>query len=94
MPKRSIKPPIGERMIQVNVKFWTNKIAKEKGSLIPKNAWASGMVYVEKNKTHGIVAKKPIPFHTITELGRIVEKALFQHDIVLHIPKRFKKNWK
>ena len=94
MSKKSITPPDGERMIQVNVKFWTNNISKVKKGLLPKNAWSSGMVYVERNKTHGITPLKPVPFHTLTELGYVIEKALYKHGVTLHLPKRFKKHWK
>jgi hypothetical protein len=30
----------GERMIDVKLRFWTNRIAKEDGKVLAKHAWA------------------------------------------------------
>jgi len=37
----------GQRMIEVQIRFWTNDIAESKGQIVPKHAWASGVVKVE-----------------------------------------------
>ena len=44
----------GEKMIEIKLRFWTNDIAKQKGKIVPKNAWAAGVVRVERNDSHGI----------------------------------------
>jgi hypothetical protein len=44
----------GEKMIEVKLRFWTNDIAEKKGDVIPKHAWSSGVVRVERNDSHGI----------------------------------------
>jgi hypothetical protein len=81
----------GERMIEVKIRFWTNDIAGEKGSVRPKHAWASGVVRVERNKTHGIVPGKPRPFHSLMDLSAVVERVLIDQGIVLHLNSRMKK---
>lgn len=44
----------GSRMIEVKVRFWTDKLAM-KGSVIPKHAWSSGVVrIVAKNARHDV----------------------------------------
>lgn len=82
---------IGERMLQVNIRFWTNDIAGKKGDIIPKHAWASEMVKMEANKTHGIRAGSPLPFHGLMDLPGVIEKVLIAHGIILHPGKRMKK---
>ena len=41
-------------MIEVKLRFWTNDISPEKGKIIPKHAWAAGVVRMEGNKSHGM----------------------------------------
>ena len=36
------------------LRFWTNNISPEKGKVIPKHAYAAGVVRMERNK-HAIV---------------------------------------
>jgi len=89
--KSSPKAAIGERMIQVNVRLWTNNIAKGKGKVIPKHAWTSGVVRLESNAPHGISPKNPVPFHTLMDLPAVIEKVLIAHGITLHPSRRTKK---
>lgn len=87
MPKTnasSQKAAIGERMIQVNVRLWTNNIAKKKGRIIPKHAWSSGVVRLESNSPHSIKPKSPVPFHSLMDLPSIIEKVLIAQGIILH----------
>ena len=81
----------GQKMIEVKLRFWTNDIADAKGKIIPKHAWTSGVVRVEKNRSHGIVPGRPIPFHSLLDIGRAVEKCLIDHDIKLRPSRRSKK---
>jgi hypothetical protein len=39
MPRRESQrvAPIGERMIEIKVRFWTDKIATKPGDIVPKN---------------------------------------------------------
>ena len=80
----SQKAEIGERMIQISVRFWTNSIVKGKGRVIPKHAWTGGMVRMEANAAHGIKPKKPIAFHSLMDLTAAIEKVLIAQGVVLH----------
>jgi hypothetical protein len=64
MAKRtSRKARQGEKMIEVKVRFWTNDIARAADEIVPKHAWASGVVRMEPNASHVISPGKPAPFH-------------------------------
>jgi len=80
-----------EKMIEVRLRFWTNKISTEKGKVLPKHAQTGGVVRIERNETHGIVPRKPKPFHTLLDVGAIVEKVLIEHGIKLHPSERMRK---
>lgn len=81
----------GEKMIEVKIRFWTNNIASTKGKVIPKHAWAAGVIRMEPNRSHGIVPGKPEPFHTLMDVNAVIEKVLIDHGIVLHLSRKLKK---
>lgn len=95
MPKQdmaaSLEAKQGEKMIEVKVRFWTNNIATQPGKVIPKHAWTSGVVRMERNKSHSIEPGSPQPFHSLLDVSAIIEKVLIEHRIVLHPTKRMKK---
>jgi hypothetical protein len=66
----------GQKMVELKVRFWTDAISAEKGKIIPKHAWAAGVVRMERNDAHEIVPSDPIPFNTLLELNAVIEKAL------------------
>lgn len=80
----SVRAPQGEKMIEVKVRFWTNGIAGAKGKVLPKHAWAGGVVRMESNSTHGVKPKNPRPFHTLMDMTAVIERVLIEHGIVLH----------
>lgn len=80
----------GERMIEVKIRFWTDGFAP-KGKVIPKNAWTSGVVRIEPNKTHGIKPQNPIPFNSLLDVGSAIEEVLIKHGITLHPSRRMRK---
>lgn len=86
-----IEASFGQKMIEVKVRFWTNDIAKEKGKIIPKHAWSSGVVRMERNKAHGIDPGNPLPFHSLLDVGAVIEKVLIQHDVRLRTSRKMKK---
>jgi hypothetical protein len=45
----------GEKMIEIKIRFWTDEIAAEPGKIVPKHAWTSGVVRIERNPSHGKV---------------------------------------
>jgi hypothetical protein len=95
MPKKGgaqeLEAAHGQKMIEVKLRFWTNDIAVEKGKVRPRHAWASGVVRMESNPAHGIVPGSPIPFHSLLDVTAAIEKALIEHGITLHRPRRMKK---
>jgi hypothetical protein len=78
-------------MLEVKLRFWTNDIAEGKGNIIPKHAWSAGVVRLESNKSHGIVPGAPLPFHSMLDVGSVIEKCIIEHGIVLHPSRRVKK---
>jgi hypothetical protein len=81
----------GERMIEVKLRFWTNSIAGEKKKIIPKNAWAAGVVRIERNDSHGIKPGNPLPFHSLLDVGAVIERVLIEHGVTLHPSKKMQK---
>jgi hypothetical protein len=81
----------GEKMIEVKIRFWTNDIASEPGTILPKHAWTGGVVRIEPNKSHGIVPGSPQPFNSLMDLSAVIEKVIIAHDIVLHPSRKMKK---
>lgn len=95
MPKQdtlaSLEALQGERMIEVKLRFWTNKLANQPGKILPKHAWASGVVRMERNKSHSIDPGTPQPFHSLLDVSAVIEKVLIEHGIVLHPTRKMKK---
>lgn len=81
----------GERMIEVKLRFWTNNIAKGDGKVVPKHAWSGGVVRMERNATHGIKPKRPKVFHSLLDVGAVIEEVLIDHGIHLHLGRRMLK---
>jgi hypothetical protein len=81
----------GQKMIEVKIRFWTNGIAEGDGKIIPKHAWSGGVVRMDKNKAHGVEPGKPIPFHSLLDIGSSIEKVLIANGIILHPSNRMKK---
>ena len=81
----------GEKMIEVKIRFWTNDVAPEPVKILPKHAWSSGVVRMEANKSHGIVPSSPKPFHSLLDVGAVIEKVLIEQGVVLHPSRRMKK---
>lgn len=81
----------GQKMIEVKIRFWTNDIAEEEGKIIPKHAWSSGVVRMKSNNLHGIEPQNPQPFHSLLDIGVVIEKTLIAHDVILHPSRKMKK---
>lgn len=87
----SVEAEQGEKMIEVKLRFWTNEISPEAGKVLAKHAWSSGVVGIERNKSHGIEPGRPQPFHSLLDVGAVIEKVLIQHRVVLHHSRKMKK---
>jgi hypothetical protein len=81
----------GQKMIEIKLRFWTNNIAPEPGRVIRKHAWAAGVVRVERNNAHGIEPGKPRPFHSLLDVGGVIERVLIEHGISLHPHRKMRK---
>lgn len=88
--KQGVPAPHGEKMIEVKIRFWTDDIA-EKGHVVQREAWTSGVVRMEANQTHGIKPLKPKAFNSLMEIPAVIEEVLIQHGIVLYPAKKAKK---
>jgi hypothetical protein len=87
--KKPMKKPINNenKMLTLNVRFWTDGIAPRKGDVIPKHTLDFGVVScpVGANSLHKLEAVNPIPFHGMYDLERAIRKTLRAHKIVQHI---------
>ena len=82
----------GERTIELSLRFFTN-VGAEKGKVIPKHAYAAGLVGLVPNETHGIDCRDPVFFHTPFDLLHAIEKLLVKNGITLHTPERMERYW-
>ena len=82
------KPKYGEKMIEVRIRFFTNEIAGKEGYIVPKHAWTSGVIRMERNDSHDIKPRYPRPFNSLMEIPAMIEKVLVQHNVKLHRIKR------
>lgn len=81
----------GEKMIEIKLRFWTNDIASEPGKVLPKHAWSSGVVRIERNDSHGIKPGSPLPFHSLLDVGAAIQKVLIEHGVMLHANRTMRK---
>ena len=81
----------GQKMIELKIRFWTDGLAEEPSKILPKHAWASGVVRIKRNEAHGIRPNEPLPFNSLMDLPADIEKVLTGHGIILHSPTRMKK---
>jgi len=65
----------GDKVIKIEVHFWTNDIASDEKRRIPKVAWDSGTIHILKNEGHGIKRSEPIHFNSLSELQSTIETA-------------------
>jgi hypothetical protein len=87
----SLEAEHGQKMIEIKLRFWTNDIAADPGKVIRKHAWSAGVVRVERNTSHGIEPGKPRPFHSLLDVGGVIEKVLIEHGISLHPGRKMRK---
>jgi hypothetical protein len=85
------KAPHGEKMIEIKLRFWTDDLAENANEILPKNAWTSGTINIERNKSHGITGGNGKPFNSLLDVGAVIEKVLIENDIVLHPSRRMRR---
>jgi hypothetical protein len=59
------------------VRFWTNDIAGP-GLIKPKHGWDSGMIHVTANPSHRLKSIKEVPFQSLMDLPRAMEKVIIE----------------
>lgn len=74
----------GKKMIEIKLRFWTDALAGEKGRILPKHCWGSGVIRIDRNELHGIKPAAPVPFNSLSEIMPKIEKVLRQHKIKVH----------
>lgn len=87
----SVSAKHGEKMIEVKLRFWTGDISDTKGEVVQKHAWSSGVVRMERNDTHGIAPGSPRHFHSLLDIGAVIERVLIEHGITLHTSEKMQK---
>ena len=76
----------GEKMISLDVRFWTDGIAETADMIVPKHAVAAGVVKLNRNDSHGIkTTANPVIFNTPMQLLEAIEELLIQEGITLHL---------
>ena len=88
--KRAIAP-YGEKMIELTIRFWTDKISTKPGHILKKECWDCGVVSLPGNSAHGISPTQPVPFHSLLELSSKIEKLFIAHNVKLHSGYRSRK---
>jgi hypothetical protein len=73
----------GDRVIKLEVHFWTNDIVSDEEKRILKVAWDSGTICILKNEGHGIDRSEPIHFDSLSELQSTIERAFKEKGISL-----------
>jgi hypothetical protein len=81
----------GKRMIEVKLRFWTNDLGGDKGKILPKHAWGSGVVKMERNDAHGITSGEPLLFNSMAEIPAKLEKVLIDHGVTIHASSRMRR---
>lgn len=91
MPKQGsgIEAVHEQKMIEIRFWFWT--MASLRRKVLPKHAWTGGVVRIRRNEGHGIGPADPISFHSLLDVGSVIEQSLIKHGIVLHPGRRMKK---
>jgi hypothetical protein len=72
------------KTIGVQVRFFTNDITDEPGTLLKRNAWCAGMVRVQSNPLHGISHTTEHSFRSVWELLSAILNALKDARVKLH----------
>jgi hypothetical protein len=93
MPKTLIgsQAQRGEKMLEIRIKLWTDRIANAREEIVPKHAWDSGIVYMPGNKSHDIKSSASEKFHTLLGLPRAIESQLLKNHIQLHLSRCTRK---
>jgi hypothetical protein len=85
MKTKTRKAAPNERTIELKIRFFTNKLAKGNGHVVPKHAHGDGMVSIVANPTHGIMKNGAgVPFHSVAQIAVAVERVLSREGVTIH----------
>ena len=88
---KEVEPRQGEKMIVLQVRFFTDDIAEGKGKIVPKHAWTNGTVNLRRNDSHGFSSSRSITFNSLMEIPGKIEEVILKEGIVLHTGSPMKK---
>jgi hypothetical protein len=74
----------GEKMIEVRVRFFTDKIANEDGKVVPGHCHSVGIARLTPNEPHGLKGSERLPFNSMAELPLVIEQVLIDNGITVH----------
>ena len=73
----------GEKMIEVKLRFGPTTLRNFRARSSPSMRGQPACP-IERNDSHGIKPGAPLPFHSLLDVGAVIEKVLIEHGIVLH----------
>jgi hypothetical protein len=82
-PQTIITAPRGDKTIQMEIVFWTDNLADNKGEQIAKHAWAQGKVSMSANGAHGIKRGRGTNFYDMLDLPAAIKAELVKAGVKL-----------
>lgn len=73
----------GDKVIKIEVHFWTHGIVSDEEKRIPKVAWDSGTIHILRNDGHEIERSEPIHFESLSELQPTIEASFKERGMSL-----------
>ena len=67
----------------MTLRFFTDEMAENKDEIVPKQAWAHGMIFLVSNESQGIKSDQ-INFDSLMEISNKIEDLLIKHGIKIH----------
>ncbi len=80
-------------MVEVPIRFWTDKIAEGgQGKIAAKHMWDSGVVRISSNKAHAVPGT-PIPFNGLAAIPEKMEKLFLQQGLTVHLSRKQRRRY-
>ena len=81
----AVNAPIGQRMVEVKIRFLTDEVVDGEGVILPKHVNGKGFLTLEPNEAHGIPnARGNKPFNSMAEIPAVLEKLLSGEGVTVH----------
>lgn len=75
---KPVKAAKSEKMFEIRIRFWTACMDDDPEKVLPKHGWDSGMLHVTANDTHDLRSIEAVPFHSLMDLPRAIEKVILE----------------